>query len=156
MQKKITWTLWLFIALIGISFFSNHLYKKSIPFSWKSAEGAIIKSETKKTTIHLPKGANLFVYRLQAEYSYSINGQAYISSDISYPNHKLSDGLTYDLAVTRLKKYSKGSAVTVYYNPSVPTQSVLIKEIQFFDWFILVGFLLSFIVSIFRLYKKIE
>lgn len=86
--------------------------------NWPTAEGKITFSELNRTRNN--EGADM--YSAMVEYDYVVDGNKYNSSGI-----KTLDGSTSSKSSVKkqLRKYARGTRVTVYYDPEYPDIAVL-------------------------------
>ncbi len=94
----------------GVGVTGTGLYRAHVAASWPSARGEIVESR-------LATGAS---GRLDLEYTYEVGGRVHRGSRISYTRIQ---GAFFARAAEY--RYARGTRVTVRYDPSDPTQSVL-------------------------------
>lgn len=115
------WLLFL-IAFLGVMCLVWGVYNAVDVLSyrhWSTASGMITKFDVDGPQ-HYEDGIR---YNVHLEYAYSVAGDRYVSSRITPGD----DGSFLDEAHCQLltRKYPRGRAVTVSYNPEAPDQSVL-------------------------------
>jgi len=157
---KVMWLLWIAVFLTGMLFFSNHLYKYSIPQQWPSVTGTIIESNIKQGSGSAGSGVTSVshtTYYPDINYEYAVNYQTFRSSNINYSIKNFNTTKSYEHkseAENKLEELTKGNKVTVYFNPETPSQSVLINKIPFDAWLVPMIFLLFTLYGLFGLYKE--
>jgi hypothetical protein len=103
------------IGLYGI----YKIYKGYESQNWPTTEGRITDSR-------LAGAKRILGRRAYIKYEYFVDGKHYVSPQISYT---FIIG-NYSSSIETLRKYPKGKAVIVYYNPDSPRDAVLETEIS--------------------------
>lgn len=85
---------------------------------WPTAQGVITHSELNKSQDS--DGNNLF--SANVKYTYVVNGEEYSNGNIATVNGSTS---LKSNVIKKVKKYTKGKNVTVYYDPEFPNIAVL-------------------------------
>ncbi len=86
--------------------------------NWSIAKGRVIKAEAVTSGVIHP----------MVTYAYEVNGRAYVdSTDLQAPGFG-SKSKQYEVAQELVRSYSVGQEITVYYDPSNQTNSVLITS----------------------------
>ena len=109
------------------------LMKQHAAESYPSVQGRMLVSEVQTYT----GSKGRIHYRAALQYVYAVNGQNYCGSRYRYGGY-LSDE---DAASALVAAHREGAAVTVYYNPANPADTVLSPKVESGDVFIL--FLMS-------------
>jgi hypothetical protein len=145
-----------FLMLIGVPFLCFSLgfgYFKVAPElvlwldaqSWQSAQATILS--VKLDRAHSREGGTS--YEVQARYSYRVNGQPYQSNRVGVYSGKDNIGSYHQDWYQRLQGIQRNQgAVTIWYNPADPSQSLIDKEMRwgfmaFQAVFVLVFFLVG-------------
>ena len=129
----------LVITLIGF----YYLFKSKESKSWDSTEGEILTSDVIKEFNNNSEGNNL-MYKPEICYSFSVNGQQFISNKIRIMFNFSTNWST--RAYRLVKKYPINSKVTVFYDANNPEDSVLEPGIKFeIIVMIIIGFLITLI-----------
>ena len=102
-----------FLGLGGVLVTGAGLYRAHAASSWPGAEGEIVRSR-------FTSGRTETSHRVEVEYTFEVEGRTYRGSRISYT-------LTRGPGFTRgaRSRYPAGTRVTVRYDPTDPTRSVL-------------------------------
>ncbi|NOR05405.1 MAG: DUF3592 domain-containing protein [Deltaproteobacteria bacterium] len=109
----------LFVGIV-IGFYGIYkIYKGYESQNWPTTQGKIIDSR-------LAGAKRIIGRRVFIKYEYFVEGNRYVSSQISYT---LIIG-DYSGAIEILREYPKGKTVTVYYNPDNSMDAVLKTEIS--------------------------
>ena len=95
--------------------------------SWPTAAGKVIHSSyhRKKTYVEIADGAWMkeYYYEILIKYAYSISGKIYSSEKICLSKANIVNSSKE--AITMVEKYPKSGDITVYYNPTNPSQAIL-------------------------------
>lgn len=138
-----------FMGIGGIYFGFEALRIKYESRDWETTKGRIldIAYKEKGDPENLTKKYVIFV-----SYRFSVNGRDYIGDkyQIDDPYESFRDAV--DLIV---KKYPKGSLVSVYYDPQHPERCYLFRENAWWTYFCFIFGLFCF-VALFRLSKEIR
>lgn len=115
----------LFAGLIGIVLMvvaGHTIYRNRIARQWPLADGRIVSSRTFLQATGDPKG-NAKASRAEIFFVYEVNGQQYVSSNVSYDR---GIGATHPVyRATYALTYPAGTRVKVAYNPAQPSESVI-------------------------------
>jgi len=122
-----------FIVII----YGLYLLIKSIDTNkWSETKGVILTSEVDKISTPAGMDGSSLSYQALIEYTYQVENQEYNSKRIFYGSD-IGKPLPFK-SKSLIKRYPQNSEVIVYYNPSVPKESVLQKGIKFIVFEILV------------------
>ena len=109
--------------------------------NWPSVNGTI---QDVKAAKNYHSGAdddiNVDTYSPKLRYSYTVEGAGYSSDRIAFGYGKTFNSES--AALASLQKYSRGSVVTVYYNPENPNEAVLERRNVRQVWGLVGGILL--------------
>jgi len=107
----------------GILFYARSITAKARrSLSWPSTEGAISHSAVLLSTQQTSNSTNAAMYKADLAYRYKVKGRDYSSSRITLMDYSSSAaGRAQDIVA----RYPDGAAVTVYYDPADPSDSVL-------------------------------
>lgn len=89
--------------------------------SWPSVEGVISHSAVLLSTQQTSSSTNAAVYKADVAYRYKLKGRDYSSSRITLMDYSSTGGR----AEAIVARYPDGAAVSVYYDPADPSDSVL-------------------------------
>ncbi len=142
-------TLWFFtIVWCSASFFATVIIGSDMiadigTRNWESADGIVENSYVSTST----DGEGGTTYCLHVDYQYTVDGRVYDGNRISYS----ADNSCNSWSANSDDDYPEGKKITVYYDPSNPSESVLLSGLSGIDFFIccffifpLVGLLLLF------------
>ena len=142
-------TLWFFtIVWCSASFFATVIIGSDMiadigTRNWESADGIVENSYVSTST----GGEGGTTYCLHVDYRYTVDGRTYSGDRISYS----ADNSCNSWSANSDDDYPEGKKITVYYDPSNPSESVLLSGLSGIDFFIccffifpLVGLLLLF------------
>lgn len=121
--------------------------------SWPAVNGTIIR--TNVTVSHSYSSSShteTTSYYPDVTYSYQVGGRNFSSGRITV----VSTGGSYSYAYGFVTQHPVGSSVTVYYNPSDPSQALLEKGVDLGSVVLLVAGLAMMIVMGFMLYRRIK
>ena len=111
--------------------------------NWESVDGIVENSYVSTST----DGEGGTTYCLHVDYQYTVDGRTYDGNRISYS----ADNSCNSWSANSDDDYPEGKKITVYYDPSNPSESVLLSGLSGIDFFIccffifpLVGLLLLF------------
>jgi hypothetical protein len=112
-----------FIAIgAGILYYARKLAAKAhSSLSWPSVEGAIAHSAVLLRTRPGADSSNVPTYSPDVAYRYKVAGRDYSSATITLMDYSSGAGRAQDIVA----RYPDGAAVSVYYNPADPAESVL-------------------------------
>jgi hypothetical protein len=94
---------------------------------WSTANGSIISSDV-RNEIKNSNGRSSTVYFPRVAYQYIVGNNSFISDRISFGDYGSGSE---SRAIGIAGKYPMGSQVTVHYNPSDPSQSVIETGVNF-------------------------
>ncbi len=149
----------LIIAGLALTWFGCYfIYKGYESRSWPRIPGKITASYAEQQTRRSSDTghSSYFVYVARIRYSYSADGKAYTSDEISFGGNQYTSKRKYKTE-KYLKQFPVGKSVTVYYNPGDPSQSVLKQGITGGSLLILAGgiiFLLAAAGMFYSIIKK--
>ena len=142
-------TLWFFtIVWCSASFFATVIIGSDMiadigTRNWEPADGIVENSYVSTST----DGEGGTTYCLHVDYQYTVDGRVYDGNRISYS----ADNSCNSWSANSDDDYPEGKKITVYYDPSNPSESVLLSGLSGIDFFIccffifpLVGLLLLF------------
>jgi hypothetical protein len=124
------------LLLLVLAFLQRSKAKKAQ--SWPNVPGNVLSSEMTMSTREDSDGDVSTVYYPNVVYTYSVDGNTYTSDAIGVGKASTTQAK----AAQILAGYPVGTAVTVYYNPSDPTQAVLNPKGSNFIAFLLLGIVL--------------
>tara|TARA_B100001564_G_scaffold167664_1_gene140799 strand:- start:1121 stop:1765 length:645 start_codon:yes stop_codon:yes gene_type:complete len=111
--------------------------------NWEPADGIVENSYVSTST----GGEGGTTYCLHVDYRYTVDGRTYSGDRISYS----ADNSCNSWSANSDEDYPEGKEITVYYDPSNPSESVILSGLSGVDFFIccffifpLVGLLLLF------------
>ena len=99
--------------------------------AWPSTSGTITTSELAKDS------SNPFDFthrRANVEYRYNVNGKDYLARGV-FVGDSWTNDFSRPAATRRVVKYSRGSTVTVYYDPLQPWRAVLEPGVNWQTWY---------------------
>lgn len=124
--------------------------------SWPAVQGVVVSSNVVRVLDSTDKkGKRHYSYKGLVKYSYSVEGQNYLSSRISFGDYSTSSP---DHAERIVANYPEGKKVRVYYDPNFPVHAVLERSAGFGNFIrVLIGFLflLGGIVLLFTFFAKL-
>jgi len=142
-------TLWFFtIVWCSASFFATVIIGSDMiadigTRNWEPADGIVENSYVSTST----GGEGGTTYCLHVDYQYTVDGRTYSGDRISYS----ADNSCNSWSANSDEDYPEGKEITVYYDPSNPSESVILPGLSGVDFFIccffifpLVGLLLLF------------
>ena len=97
--------------------------------SFQEAQGQLLQSSVE--THEDSDGGDM--YRLQVQYRYQVGGMEYTSHTYRFGNLSSNDKFAHQ----RSEELASKTNVTVYYNPAIPQQAVLVRGIEGLDLFCL-------------------
>lgn len=135
---------WLFYKNISESIVEEAEYSKT----WPSVEGVISYSDLRTS---ISDGDRM--YAVDLEYKYSVHGATYAGSRISALDGSSSNasGVKKDL-----QEYPIGKKVMVYYDPEIPSISLLKPGANLFTYFVKYGPLLFCFIGLLMLFQAIK
>ena len=86
--------------------------------NWPSVEGRVTTSEITKANV----GGEQVSWQPKIEYTYKVDCRDYVSKTIGY---HMSGGTTADASSMTVADYPSGKSVSVFYDPTRPSRSVL-------------------------------
>ncbi len=93
--------------------------------NWPRAEGVVVHSAMSEAPLPLHQDER----KQTIEYEYSVNGKLYQSDRLSF-NHAILPWLLQSRQENRFKGYAVGTPISVFYDPSDPTNATLVKGIR--------------------------
>ena len=122
----------------GLVFYNARSRKKAdLSHGWPSTNGKVIVSEIRESKSTDEDGRIKVSNYPHIEYAYEVNGQNYISKQISF-----GGVLGYndrDKVQTKLEHFPVGSMVLAFYNPEKPTEAVVEQTSGGAKWALVVG-----------------
>jgi hypothetical protein len=115
-------------------------YSASAALSWPVTEGVVRQCRVKE--IFKTRGGTQ--YQAAVEYEYTVGGQQYTGDTFNTRNNYIDR----DAVATVSQEYHAGARCSVHYNPSSPSQSVLVPQRTWHAWGKLTIGLLSFLGAI--------
>lgn len=120
-----------FLLFIGLGVFliyrtQQGKKKAQLSQSWPATQGQITDSHVSRSVDTDSEGATSTMYSARVEYSYQVGGQVYSGHNIGFgftPSYS-----NQSKAQVTAARYSVGSTVTVYYDPSNPSEAVLERQ----------------------------
>ena len=105
--------------------------------SWPTAAGTVLAAELKEHVSHDYDDTPSTRYSFEpvVEYSYAVGAQTFTSRRIGYGANRFSRSQ----AQKTVERYPVGSAVTVHYNPTNPTEAVLETQASGSMLFLILG-----------------
>jgi Protein of unknown function (DUF3592) len=94
-------------------------------FSWPTTEGVVRKGRVKE--IFKTRGNQ---YQTEVEYEYTVDGHRYTGDTFNTRNNYINR----DSVASVSQEYREGARCSVHYNPSSPSQSVLVPELTWHAW----------------------
>lgn len=130
----------------GLVFYSARSRKKADQSQgWPSTNGKIIVSEIRESKSTDEDGRTKVTYYPHIEYAYEVNGQNYVSKQISF-----GGVLGYNDPAkvrTTLDHYPVGSIMLAFYNPEKPAEAVVEQTSGGAKWALIVGIIILAISS---------
>jgi hypothetical protein len=127
----------------------GYIDQKSASEQWLSTNGIVLSSNMSVLSwyeyVHRVGMAPRTSYIPHITYQYTVNNILYTSSNISLEN-KSSDVKRDTEAL--IERYQPGQNVTVYYNPTNPTQAILETSASRGQWLLIVGIILIVVGAI--------
>ena len=114
----------LIIALVFVALALRTRRKASGARNWNTTDGRILSSYVERRRRVSGTGSTSSLYPVIA-YEYHVDGQRYQGHRINFGSEVGSSFASMTQGV--VDKYPPGSAVSVHYNPEIPTQAVLEK-----------------------------
>ncbi len=106
----------------------NNIINARQSASWPTTEGRILSSDVKKG---IYRGTRIWgtgiSYGAAISYEYSLNGESFSSNKVLFGE---VSGVSGDAARAYVKKYPKGTRVSVFYDPDNPSVAVLESEVS--------------------------
>lgn len=117
------------VGLVLIYFGLRDILQAQTSTRWLPAPGIIVSSDLGVED----DGEGNTLYRADIQYTYELNGHEFQGDRVFFGAMSTSERRqVFDL----LLKYPKGTAVSVYYDPADPSQSVLEPGIHGANWFL--------------------
>lgn len=111
---------------------------------WPTVNGKVIYATVETRHSHSSHGGTTTSYYPKVTYEYTVNGQRYQNSRISFG---LEVGLgNYNAVLRKVATYPINSTVQIYYDPNDPSQTVLEKNSPSSKIFLFVGALIAVIL----------
>jgi hypothetical protein len=130
----------------GLIFYSLRSRKKADQSrGWPSTNGKVIASEIRESKSTDEDGRVKVSYYPHVEYAYEVNGQNYISKQISFGGVLGYNDRTKVQA--KLEHYPVGSTVLAFYNPEKPAEAVVEQTSGGAKWAMVVGIIILVIAS---------
>lgn len=114
--------IWTALVLCFDVFVGYGMVKAVLAQNYPSTTGEVIHSKLERH-----RGDDGYTYGADIHFTYAVGGQTYTSEEHSYGAWNNSDSSG---ARKLLRKYPVGETVTVYYNPSDPSDAVLERGVQ--------------------------
>lgn len=114
--------IFLLIGLAIIYFGITGVLSGNASKNWPTTPGTMIVSNFTSTYSCDNNNGCQTYYNLVLEYSYSVSGKSYMGNMLSLSS---SSSTSYNYVYGIINQYPPGANVTVYYNPSNPSQAVL-------------------------------
>lgn len=143
----------IFAGIGIIAFLSFLAIRASRSSSWNAVPGVLLE---KGTRLHVSRDIETGrmswkSLHIDVEYSYEVEGAEYVSRRVTFSdmvNKPMSslDGI--------LNEYLASENVTVYYNPSKPSDSVLLPGVKLWNFTPMVTGLFSIAFGLFLLYQQ--
>lgn len=96
--------------------------------SWPTVPGVVVSSDVDRHT-----SDDGTTYSAEVLYDYDVDGESYSSNSVSFGSYSSSSS---SHARDIVRKYPKGSDVTVAYDPSKPESCILEVGVQLQTWFL--------------------
>ncbi|MCB1207732.1 MAG: DUF3592 domain-containing protein [Verrucomicrobiales bacterium] len=116
---KVGLIVWMVLLAIGSIYFGMKAWLASAMCRWQKADGHVVASEMRRGSKITSDGSRL--YDPVLNYTYEVNGQAYMSSVFQPGVPKQGD----HALASFIGRHRPGSAVQVFYDPQCPTNSSL-------------------------------
>ncbi|RMG44575.1 MAG: DUF3592 domain-containing protein [Candidatus Dadabacteria bacterium] len=117
---RIVFGVFLLVGLaLAYPFIFSPVYKMISALSWKEVPAQVVYSRVVEEKSS--KGGS--TYEADIFYKYKVNGREYFSNDIDFFIRGSSSG--YSGKAKFIRKYPRGKKITVYVNPSDPTEAVI-------------------------------
>ncbi len=120
-----------FLLFIGLGVFLIYRTQQSkkkaqLSQNWPATQGQITNSHVSRSVDTDSDGSTSTMYSAQVAYTYQVGGQAYSGHNIGFGfNPSYSNQ---SKAQATAARYSVGSPVSVYYDPSNPSDAVLERQ----------------------------
>jgi Protein of unknown function (DUF3592) len=133
------------IAIVFIFLWLRGRRQVSSALNWPAVSGKVVFATVETRHSHSSSGGTSTAYYPNVTYEYTINGQRYQSSQISFGSQV---GLgNYNAVLKKVVGYPINSMVQVYYNPDNPAQAVLEKSAPASKIFLFVAVLIVAILA---------
>jgi hypothetical protein len=116
-------------------------YSAWAPRSWPTTEGSVRKGTVKQA---LRTGGGSPQFQAEVQYEYTVGGQPYTGDTFNTRNNYIDRASVESVE----RQYHTGARCTVHYNPSSPSQSVLVPDLTWHAWGKLTIGLLAFLGAI--------
>lgn len=120
-QRTIIWSLTAVIAFVGVGLILMALFTiraANAARAWPSTEGTVLSWQEASTTAHrapTQQSGQEQPVQITIRYEYSVDGETY--------QH---DRIAFALGMPDLPAHDEGDAITVYYDPDLPSEAVLL------------------------------
>jgi len=117
-----------FLVIVGFLFFLISVCKVLSAFFWPSVKGEIMKSSlVKQVMTSSTTQTNKKMYSVSVNYNYYVSGKNFSGDRVRFFQAR---GTSESLALRDLDKYPIGTQIDVFYKPSDPSKSVLVKGLS--------------------------
>jgi hypothetical protein len=122
--RQLMWSC--FVAgCVACIFAGWYAYKGISSRHWPSVTGFVLNSKFEKN----PGSGNDVSYVAEIKYSYEIVGKTYTNDDLGYEREAADDDVR-----SLIQEHPDGSKITVYYDPSRPSRSIVIPGLGLMHW----------------------
>ncbi len=124
--KQMGWpfTIVYFALILGALYFSFVAAPKAINSNdWPQVQGKVSHSDIIKNQRRNKTGVRITVYSANIHFQYVVDGMPYTANEVKFAQHNRSSEI--EQAINT--QYAAGSNVTVFYNPTNPSEAVLQK-----------------------------
>src|SRR5574341_2244012 len=114
------------VIFIGILIFASgsiQIIKFRASRSWPSVMGTVSWSRYNKK-VHRSRRGTYYTYPTEVGYHYAVEGTQYSGGQITFGSYEPSRE---EQAKVFVSRHTPGMEVEVYYNPSLPSESVLVR-----------------------------
>jgi len=130
------------LLISGIGFLGWELFSAFRSFeassSWEATTAMVTQSELRRyRSYSRRRSSGSYRREVEIEYTYQVNGKSYTGSRVSFGQSFISNSLDLFKSET-VKKYPKGERVTVYFNPSAPSDSVLETQLPISAYLVII------------------
>ena len=131
---------WSFCTVGADIFLAYSAVRQCLAYSYASADGTVVSTKIESSSDS--EGGT--TYTPQVHYTYSVNGRQFQADRISY----LFVSSSHQAAQNVVDRFPAGQALTVYYNPASPGDSVLVRGIDGMHLFVGLFILLANFMAI--------